>query len=407
MEPRHPTSDLTPPGSPIRVLIADDDPRLLALLRNAIASEPGLEIVAEVETAEGIGPVAARTRPDVAVLDVVMPGGGGAHAARRIRELSPETRIIGFSGSDQRHALIEMLTAGAIGYVLKGDDLTELVRSIEEAARGGVVVSGHVVAEAVGELVRRLRSDADATAQVNRLRSDVESFIDGGLRIVFQPIVRLPGGRPWAVEALSRFGTGADAAPTRWFAAAWEVGLGPELELAAVRAATQAVMSFRGDALLSVNLSPETLLTTDLDPYLGDVPPDHLVIEVTEHAPVHDYEAFRSTVRRLRDRGAKLAIDDAGSGFASLRHILELDPDVIKLDVSITQGIDVDVARQRMAAALISFAAHGGSLLVAEGVETPGHARALRDLGVRLMQGYHVGRPGPLEAIRQPSVRAV
>jgi len=403
MEPTAPRSD----AAPIRVLIADDDPRLLSLLRVAIAAEPGIEIVAEVETADGIGTVVARTRPDVAVLDVMMPGGGGAQAARRIRELSPATRIIAYSGSDQRDALIDMLTAGASGYVLKSDQTSELVRSIKEAARGGVVVSGHVVAEAVEEVVRRLRSEADAATADRVIREDIEGFIDGELRMVFQPILHLQGRQAWAIEALSRFGHGPDAAPTRWFAAAWEVGLGPELELAAVRAATHAVMAYRGDALLSVNLSPETLLTTDLEPHLGNVPPDRLVIEVTEHAPVEDYEAFRSAVRGLRDRGAKLAIDDAGAGFASLRHILELDPDVIKLDVSITQGIDVDVARQRMAAALISFAAHGGSLLVAEGVETPGHARALRDLGVRLAQGYYLGRPGPIEAIHERAVRAV
>jgi EAL domain-containing protein (putative c-di-GMP-specific phosphodiesterase class I) len=94
----------------------------------------------------------------------------------------------------------------------------------------------------------------------------------------------------------------------------------------------------------------------------------------------------------------RLAIDDTGAGFASLRHILNLEPDIIKLDISLTRGVDVDRARRALAAALIAFAANTGASIVAEGVETASELSVLRDLGVGFGQGYLLGRPGPLPA---------
>jgi EAL domain-containing protein (putative c-di-GMP-specific phosphodiesterase class I) len=123
--------------------------------------------------------------------------------------------------------------------------------------------------------------------------------------------------------------------------------------------------------------------------------PSRIVVELTEHAPVADYDELRESLSGLRDRGVRLAIDDAGAGFASLRHIVRLDPDMIKLDITLTRRIERDPVRQALAVALVSFANQVGATVVAEGVETELQLEALRAAGIRFAQGFLLGPPGP------------
>ena len=113
---------------------------------------------------------------------------------------------------------------------------------------------------------------------------------------------------------------------------------------------------------------------------------------------IEDYDKIVGVLRKVRGSGIRLAIDDVGAGFSSLQHILRLNPDVIKLDVSLTRSVDADPARRALAAGFVSFARELGSSLVAEGVETQQECYALLGLGVPLMQGYLLGRPGPAPA---------
>jgi EAL domain-containing protein (putative c-di-GMP-specific phosphodiesterase class I) len=131
------------------------------------------------------------------------------------------------------------------------------------------------------------------------------------------------------------------------------------------------------------------------------------VIEVTEHVPVEDYDALNAHLEGLRARGTRLAIDDAGAGFASLRHILLLHPDVIKLDVSLTRGVEDDIARRALASAFISFAAEIGATIVAEGIETRTQFETLRRLGVRYGQGWYLARPAPAATIGKSGRRSL
>src|SRR5207302_1055710 len=123
-----------------------------------------------------------------------------------------------------------------------------------------------------------------------------------------------------------------------------------------------------------------------------------LVIEITEHAPVEDYDGLNEALRSFRERGGRLAVDDAGAGFSSLRHILRLVPDFIKLDGALTRGIDTDRTRRALGAALISFASEIGVPIIAEGIETQAEVDALRALEVTCGQGFFLGEPGPLAA---------
>ena len=119
-------------------------------------------------------------------------------------------------------------------------------------------------------------------------------------------------------------------------------------------------------------------------------------MEITEHEPVEDYEELAGALRPLRELGVRIAIDDAGAGYASLRHTLALAPDIVKVDIALTSAIDTDRAKRALASALISFADEMGITIVAEGIETEASLRTLVDLGVRYGQGFHLARPAPL-----------
>lgn len=211
----------------------------------------------------------------------------------------------------------------------------------------------------------------------------------------FQPIVDLRSGTPIGAEALARFPDGHARSPDLWFAEAASVGLGVDLELTAVEMALEQIRSFPSGLYLSLNASVETIVSDDFRSVLDGVPAERIVLELTEHTPVTDYREFAGKIARLRSAGVRLAVDDAGSGFSSFTHILNLKPDIIKLDISLTRGIDRDPARQALGRALLTFGLEAyRTTIVAEGIETPGELETLRSLGCPSGQGFILGRPG-------------
>ena len=224
--------------------------------------------------------------------------------------------------------------------------------------------------------------------------------------VAYQPIWDFRTGRLCAFEALCRFSAEPYRSPDKWFAEAWAAGLGPDLECAVIATAVDALPALPNDVVVSVNASPETILSGRLPALLAHTALRRLVIEITEHAPVSDYEALRNAIAPLRRGGARVAIDDAGAGFASLQHIVQLKPEIIKLDIGLTRGVNSDPARRALAAALIYFAQETDSAIVAEGIETKAERDTLTALGVMRGQGYFLGRPVPLHEaqalLRQP-----
>jgi EAL domain-containing protein (putative c-di-GMP-specific phosphodiesterase class I)/DNA-binding NarL/FixJ family response regulator len=380
----------------IRVLVAEDVPAVRDALEALFRSEKGLELAAAVEDAPSAIEAAIRERPDVALVDVRMPG-GGAHAAREIKQRAPKTRVIAFTAHHDRATVLEMLEAGAVGYVLKGGSVEAIVEAIEQAAAGQASLSAEVTGDIIETLVEQLgeqRKASERTARhEKRIRRALET--EGVLEMVFQPIFSLWGPLVGA-EALARFRTAPRRGPDRWFAEAEEVGLRLELELAAVEMALAALPSLPRETYLSVNVSPTTLLSAALRKLLESSEPSRVVIEVTEHAPIDHYKRLITALDRLRTLGVRLAVDDAGAGFASLRHILRLAPDFIKLDRTLIDGIQSDRSRQALAAGLISFAEHIDATIVAEGIEQEAQVEMLTSLGVGYGQGFFLARPGPL-----------
>ena len=244
--------------------------------------------------------------------------------------------------------------------------------------------------------------ELEANKSVEEKRARIHTAIDQHeMSMVYQPIWQLEDRRIVGFECLARFAGVPVRTPDKWFADAAETGLGPLLEIAAIRKAVEALATLPRAAYLSVNVSPETTLSDDFAAVMHDQPADRIVLEITEHAQVADYDALLAALAPHRRRGMRLAVDDTGAGYASLQHIVRLQPDLIKLDMNLTRDIDGDPARRALTAALAMFARDTGSGVIAECVETSTQLETLRAIGVHMAQGYFLGRPAPLdEAVR-------
>ncbi len=232
-------------------------------------------------------------------------------------------------------------------------------------------------------------------AELVDARSDVQDVLDSGaLDIYLQPVVELTTGGTVGWEALSRFPGENARPPTWWFAAAQAVGLGVELELLALRKALEHRDVPGPGQRLAVNVGPRTVLDPRFAAAL-DGPVDRITIELTEHEVVADYPAVVQALEEQRIRGAKLSVDDTGSGYSGLAHIMRMRPDVIKLDRELVSGIHLDPIKRAMATAVVTFAEAIGATVIAEGIEADEEAQALRSLYVTQCQGYLFGRPEP------------
>lgn len=260
-----------------------------------------------------------------------------------------------------------------------------------------------VLADLVGaQLGRRERAAEERRTKTDRIRAVIQH---GGPRMVFQPIVDLASRAIAGAESLARFDAEPRRTPDLWFAEAWEVGLGAELEIAAVRAALAQLSQVADGIYVSVNVSPETLSAPAFLESLAGAPAGRVVVEVTEHAVVEEYGPLIEAIGRLKDKGIRLAVDDVGAGYSGLSHILRVAPRLVKLDLALTRGIHGDLAKQALASAAVVFASRVRVDIVAEGVETAEDAETLRVLGVRYGQGYFFAKPGPLP-LRVESIAA-
>lgn len=249
---------------------------------------------------------------------------------------------------------------------------------------------------------QQINKDRESTRQQRAIRAHIEHVIEAGaFHIVFQPIWNFQTGRPAGFESLSRFTAEPLRSPDKWFAEAAEAGLGIELELATIGAALRASEILPPDMYVAVNASAEAITSGLFAEVLAGFPLQRLVIELTEHRIIENYTAVTAAVEELRARGAKLAIDDAGAGYAGLQHIVQLNPDIIKLDMALTRNVDSDPARRALAAALIFYSNETGCSILAEGIETEQELMTLKLLGINKGQGYYLGRPMTVDAVKE------
>jgi EAL domain-containing protein (putative c-di-GMP-specific phosphodiesterase class I) len=345
------------------VLATSGDPRPMRLV---VGKGRGIDETYCVRVLSGVLPPAipdARRHPVTRELAVTADLGIGSYVGAPLR--GPDGRPVG---------MLCCLSRGA--NPMLDEDAVRIMGLAAALVEDRMGCLGLPHRPAVSERVRRVRALLDTR----------------DVHMVYQPIVRLDTRETVALEALARFDATLFPTPVHAFTAASQAGLGVELELLAVESALDRVEQLGHPAWVAVNLSAEALL----DPRAAALLLPHgpaVGVEITEHTPVPDYGALVEVTEDLKAHGVHVAVDDAGAGFSSLRHVLQLRPTAIKLDIELIRGIDADPVRQTLTRSVDLFAGSMGSVLVAEGVETEQECRTLRALGVRYGQGYLFGRP--------------
>ena len=243
----------------------------------------------------------------------------------------------------------------------------------------------------------RLTEDpAGSASNVRDLRVErIERVLrDESIAIVLQPIVNLHTTEVCAYEALSRFSGAGAPGPDVWFGDAWSVGLGVELEMLAVRKAVETLELIPEDQALSINVSPPTLGAPGFFQIFDRIEP-RIRLEITEHLDITDYVPLMRHLAPFRAKGGLVAVDDFGAGYASLRHIINVKPEWVKLDIALIEHVDTDPIVLAVTSGAVSFAGHSGISLVAEGIERQSQLDTLLQAGVEFGQGYFFARPLP------------
>jgi EAL domain-containing protein (putative c-di-GMP-specific phosphodiesterase class I) len=376
--------------------------RVLALARRHLEMDIAL-LAAFTEEGEMVG---------------VMEGQAVAPALRRERELPVDRRRCELLLDGNVPALVAdaskqrprtSLGPGVAAYVaapvkLPGGSTFGILCCLARAPRPDLDDGSLKVIRLLAELAAQAISQDDLTLQkrLEMTESTLGAIREDGMRMVFQPILRLRTGETVGFEALARFPAESRRPPKSWFWVARQVGLAVDLEVTALRKALQFLDRIPEPLYLCVNFFSETLLSTDLTDIFRDVPPGRVVLELAEHERLADSRSLIESVDRLRRLGARFAVDDAGSGFSSLRHVLRIKPELLKLDINLTHQVDRDPMQKMLASSLASFAVEAGMVPAAEGIESRPQLEALRQIGVVYGQGHYLGRPQAIPRVPDP-----
>jgi EAL domain-containing protein (putative c-di-GMP-specific phosphodiesterase class I)/FixJ family two-component response regulator len=387
-----------------RILVIDDEPANLSLLDELLRIDGFTDVRTTTEPAEAVAAVAME-QVDLVVADLRMPGVEGLDLLREIQGRTARSDylpVLVLTAHANAAMKREALATGAHDFLVKPFDADELllrIRNLLATRALHVEVDQH--RRRLEEALLRYEAEATRRAEewATKRRRVEQALSPSAFHLVFQPVFDVGASRMIGLEGLTRFDLEPTRPPNEWFAEAEEVDLSSALQLGVIRAGVAALDRVPAPTFLALNLSADVLVAPELDEILRGVDLSRIVLELTEHAPVADYELVHDALRAWREEGLRFAIDDAGAGYASFQHILRLRPDIIKLDLALTRGIDRDPIRRSLAAALVTFGHEMDAVLVAEGVETAEELHALAALGFDAAQGYHLGRPAPLDDV--------
>lgn len=340
--------------------------------------------------------------PDLIMLDLQLPILDGFAVMKSLRKLVPADvflPVVVLTADISAEVKEQALFAGAKDFLTKPIDRTEVLLRVanllETRAQYRRLERSNAALQA--RIDNHLSAERESVAERERRHQRIDrALMPGSLAMVFQPVQDIESGQIVGVEALSRFYCEPRRTPDKWFDEAECLGRGIELELAAIEVALSRFHELPAEYFLAINASPKTAATPELAEMLEEYPAERVVIELTEHTRVDDYEGLIFALDRLRALGVRIAVDDTGAGYAGLQHLLQIRPNVLKLDTALTHGIDSDMVRQSLAAALVRFASETGATIIAEGIETAGELTTLQQLGIPWGQGFHLGRPAEL-----------
>jgi EAL domain-containing protein (putative c-di-GMP-specific phosphodiesterase class I) len=369
-----------------RVLVVDDDAALREVLTD-ILREAGLEVETAASGTEAMAKL-DHGITDVILSDVAMPGMDGINLLRRIRERGLDVPVVLMTGGPTLASAVKAVEYGAFRYLSKPMNGADVVAVVERAARMNRLA--RLKRLALGEVGTEVFRAEDRLA----LEAKFDAVL-ASLTIVHQPIVSMTDHRLFAYEALFRSAEPALPTPGAVLDAAQRLGRLDDIGRAVRSAAASTFSAAPPGALLFVNVHPADLGDDhlyDRGAPLGKVAA-RVVLEITERASLDGLDAVAARVRELRDMGFRVAIDDLGAGYSGLSSLARLEPEVVKLDMSLVRGLHAHPTRRRLVESMTGLCRQLGMKVVIEGVETVQERDALMKLGCDLAQGFYFAHP--------------
>jgi EAL domain-containing protein (putative c-di-GMP-specific phosphodiesterase class I) len=375
------------PAHPGTVLIVDDDPMILRAHTHIMERSPYV-VIPCLTPHEAIRHI-SNGDVRVVVSDVSMPEMSGIELLRMIRQHDPDLPVVLVTGQPALKTAAEAIEYGAFKYLIKPVRPEEFVNTVERAARL------YRLAQTKRQAIE-LFGDGTVESERVGLETNFERALNR-MWIAFQPIVRISDQTVFGYEALLRSHEPSMSGPGPILHAAERLGALNRLGHAVRQRAAHAMSTALHSHTLFVNLHPRDLLDPDLHDGRAALNciASRVVLEVTERAAITDIENARALVIGLRKQGFRIAVDDLGAGYAGLNSFALLEPEFVKLDMTLIRDVDTSSVKQKLVKSLASLCTDMGLQVIAEGVETRGERDAVVELGCDLLQGYLFARPGP------------
>jgi EAL domain-containing protein (putative c-di-GMP-specific phosphodiesterase class I) len=371
-----------------QILLVEDDNAVRAVLKR-ILTRASLAVEAVASGFEALDQLQRGRRFDAIVSDLVMPGLDGMGLLKRIRQLDLDVPVIIVTGNPTLESAILTMEYGGFRYLQKPVENAQLVRVVTEAAAHHRLLLLKRKALEICEAGGALLEDHDELD--DKFSEAIEK-----LWIAYQPIVRWPDQEVYGYEALVRSTDEDLPTPGLLFDAADRLGRVQELGARIRSAVAKTIIDAPSDALIFANVHALDLTHEGL--YAAEAPLSphaaRIVLEVTERASLQRIGDLSERIARLRQLGFKIAVDDLGAGYAGLSTFAQLEPDIVKLDMSLVRGIDASSSKVSLVRSMVQVCTRELHMaVVCEGVETPGERDALARLGADLLQGYLFARP--------------
>ncbi|MDP9301444.1 MAG: EAL domain-containing protein, partial [Actinomycetota bacterium] len=361
----------------IRVAVADDEEAVVDVLRSLIGSDPTLRFVGAANDAEGAIDVAVRERPDVILVDVRMPGGGGVRAVREISKRCPPTKVVALSAHEDSNTVIRMISAGARAYVRKAESTEKILRTIHRAVDEpwSAPPTPHLTLITPSLSVSQERAPRVARA-----------ILGGEITAEFDPIVDLGTGRTIGFDVQPRVATLPHRSYDSWLADAEAADLLLDFELAAFRVATRALREIRTELFLEFEVSPATVRTARFRRAISRSIAHQIVLGFSPLVLADDLTPAEAnlgeTLVTLRERGVRISARDIGPGLPSLRQLLSISPEFARLDHTLTRSVNDSFSNHAIVASATACAAEVGARVIAADVASGDQLEELRALGV-------------------------
>lgn len=384
---------------PNKVLLVDDDDAVRKVMLKVL-TRAGFEVEPVARATEALEIIRRGRRFETIVTDLVMPEMDGMQLLRFIRQLDLDVPMIIVTGNPTLESALETMDHGGFRYLPKPVENQRLVAVVKEAATQHRISLLRRKALEICEAGGWLLQDLDG------LEERFERALQG-LWIAYQPIVSWPAQQVYGYEALVRSFDPDLPTPGMLFDAAERLGRVQDLGQRIRDAVAQSAVAAPPDALLFANLHALDLMNERLyskETALAGIA-NRVVLEITERASLHRIDDLKGRVRALRDLGFRLAVDDLGAGYSGLSSFSQLDPDVVKLDMSLIRDIDGSSSKASLVKSMISVCSQDlGIRVICEGVETIGERDTLARVGADLLQGYLFAKPE--NAFRKTSIFA-